>query len=189
MARVHQLPASVRSATVGPMNREQRLLEDEAGPNPILFYKQDDEWGCFSNFSLHRIATINPFNGLVEWYRTGEHRFQAMKATSLKDHHHVMGAPTAFQAKERGGPRGIVLRDGWGSSYGDLCYYVMFETVLAKAIQNHDVWETLMDSGDRYIYEDSPVDDIWGWRYRNDYRGKNLLGRCWMEVREVLRVE
>lgn len=168
------------------MNQEQRLAEDGA-EHPVLFYRPQDAWGYFSNFSPHRVAMINPFNGLMENYRSGEHRFQAMKARTLEDHHYVMAASSAYRSKERGGPRGILLRDGWGSSYGDLCYYVMFETVLAKAIQNKDVFNGLMSTEDRHIYEDSPVDDIWGWRYRNDYRGKNLLGRCWMEVREVLR--
>lgn len=39
----------------------------------------------------------------------------------------------------------------------------------------------------RRIYEDSPTDDIWGWRFQQSYTGKNLLGRCWMDVREVLK--
>ena len=168
------------------MKREARL-EQDAAKDPILFYNQDDEWGVFSNFSEHGIWLPHPFTGEMVWYRTGEHRFQAMKGSTEKQHEYVRLQPSAYKAKEAGGPRGnIELRQGWVSDYGNLPWYVMFETVLAKAIQVPDAAEALTLSGQRHIYEDSPTDDIWGWRYRNSYRGKNLLGRCWMQARDVL---
>jgi ribA/ribD-fused uncharacterized protein len=168
------------------MNKQARLELDGA-EDPILFYNAEDEWGVFSNFSEHGIWLPHPFTGETVWYRTGEHRFQAMKATTEEGHEHVRLQPNAYKAKRAGGPKGsIMLREGWVSDYGNLPWYVMFETVLAKYVQVVDAQEALSLTGSRHIYEDSTTDDIWGWRFRNDYRGKNLLGRCWMQVRDLM---
>ena len=171
------------------MNREERLEHDKAGDNPVLFYSQRDQWGCFSNFSNHGIQLPNPFRpGDNLLYITGEHRFQAMKAKTEKEHKKIAHAPTAARAKVLGGPHHCTLRDGWDSIYGALPWYVMCEVVIAKAIQNGEVLTALIATNDRFMYEDSPIDDIWGWRYRNSYNGKNLLGLAWMYARSVLLV-
>lgn len=171
------------------MNRGDRLLQDGAleHGDPVLFYASGDPFGEFSNFSRHGIWARDPFTGVVVWHATGEHRYQAMKARDEASYRFVNEGSGPGAAKHRGGPRGIALREGWGNDYGHLCWYVMFETVLLKAQQHPQIRRLLLATGDRHIYEDSPTDDIWGWRFENDYRGKNLLGRCWMDVREVLR--
>lgn len=169
------------------MTREERLKADGyEGVEPVEFYSARDEYGAFSNFSPHPVVMINPWTGRYQRYSTIEHRFQAMKATNLRDHGWVVEAPSSGDAKLRGGPGGISLREGWGSSYGDLCWYVMHEAVLAKAMQHPKIAELLLSTGDRPIWEDSPVDDIWGIRYEQSYTGKNLLGECWMDVRNLL---
>jgi ribA/ribD-fused uncharacterized protein len=149
---------------------------------PELFYRSKTKG---SNFSLHSIRLLDPWTGKPRVYKTCEHRYQAMKANSQAEHDWVCEAPTAFESKERG--REVKLRLMWGEHYGSYAWYVMWEVVMAKAMQHADVREWLLSTGDRPIYEDSPVDDIWGWRYENDHRGRNLLGRCWMQVRAVLR--
>ena len=169
------------------MQYEERLEQDGVEPgNLIRFYHGDDiDFGFMSNFSLHSLVALNPFTGEVDEYRTAEHRFQAMKATTPDDHEHVRCSGRPHEAKRRG--RHIDLTAGWGDSYGDLCYYVMFETVLLKFIQNDDARMSLLATGQKILWEDAPHDDIWGIRAGNDYRGKNLLGRCLMDVREILR--
>ena len=168
------------------MERTERLAIDGYGPDvePVLFYDARDEWGVFSNFSRHPVVMPHPFTGKTVGYLTAEHRFQAMKATNREAHDYVAAAAGPGDSKHKG--REILLRDGWGGNYGDLCWYVMFEVVLAKAFQHDEMMDALMLTGTRPIYEDSPVDDIWGWRFRNDYRGKNLLGRVLMQVRDVV---
>ncbi len=170
------------------ITRAERLARDgHAGVTPILFYRPQDPYGCFSNFSPHTVPLPDPWGrSVVVVYMTGEHAFQAAKATNPPDHDHVAGAPTAYVAKERGGPRGIALRDGWDSG---LSYSVMCQVVLAKARHHPQIMASLMDTGAQPIYEDSPVDDIWGWRYRNSYTGQNLLGKAWMNARDLLRVD
>lgn len=167
------------------MNREDRLIQDGVEGEPLLFYGQRNEHGWASNFSRHGVRLMNPWTGQVTSYRTGEHRYQAMKATDRVDHDWVNDASTPGKAKDRG--RTIRLREEWGADYGTFAWYVMFELVLAKALFYSDVKRALLATEDRHMYEDSPTDDIWGWRYENDYRGKNLLGRCWMGVRHVIR--
>lgn len=164
------------------MKLEERLKADGfEGVDPVLFYRSKT---LGSNFSLHPIQLPCPWCGDMVTYPTCEHRYQAMKATNESEHNWVVGAKTAFESKERG--RKVELRDPWGEHYGTFAYYVMLETVLAKATQHAEVRYWLLQTGKRPIYEDSPVDDIWGWQCRGDYRGRNLLGRAWMEVRDLL---
>lgn len=172
------------------MNLEERIVADGyEGLEPILFYRPRDPFGWGSNFSKHKVVLPYPFQGAKQFvsYPTGEHRFQAMKASTSESHEYVRAASSPFDAKKRGGPHGIVLRPGWGNNYGDLCWYVMAEVVLHKALQHSVIKAALLITGDRPIYEDSPTDDIWGVRFESDYRGKNLLGRAWMEARAVIR--
>lgn len=171
------------------MDFHDRILRDHGtlGVEPVLFYQPNEDWGGFSNFSHHKVMLYDRFGRGMVSYRTGEHAFQARKMTTAEAHDEVAAQETAFAAKKAGGPRGVgVMRDGWGDDYGDLCFYVMFEVVVAKACQNEDIYDLLMATGQQPIYEDSPIDDIWGWRYHNDFRGKNLLGRCWEQARSLL---
>lgn len=166
------------------MNREERLKQDGVLGEPVLFYGPRSADGEGSNFSPHSIILPHPFTKRWTKYQTGEHRYQAMKATTEEEHDYVNRAFSPGQAKHRG--REVLLRPGWGSDYGDYCWYVMFEVVLYKTRQNAAIEQWLRETADRHIYEDSPTDDIWGWRYAQDHRGKNLLGRCWMDVRSLL---
>lgn len=167
------------------MTREERLAQDGA-VNPILFYGAGGFWGVFSNFSGHGIWLRHPWTGEFVFYPTSEYRFQCMKACSEEDHNYVLAAKTPTEAKHRGGPRGIALIDGWDASYRGFAYYAMFEALVAKTLQHDEASTAVRNSGQRHIYEDSRTDDIWGWRYQQDYRGKNLLGRCWMDVRALV---
>lgn len=168
-------------------------MKADGTTDPVLFYgHKNGPYAVFSNFSQHQVWLPHPYRGgqLVPYFTT-EHRFQAMKAPNESAHDAIRNMPSAYGAKEAGGPRskvpGMVLREGWGSDYGDLCWYVMFEAVLAKACQHQEMYAALMETGSRHIYEDSPKDDIWGWRFEGDHRGKNLLGRVLMDVREIVR--
>jgi ribA/ribD-fused uncharacterized protein len=164
---------------------EERVEADGyGGLEPILFYAPKDANGWMSNFSKHPLWAINPFTGEYQEYRTGEHRYQAMKATTAYDHDLVARAPSPGLSKDLG--RQILLRDAWGNSYGDLCWYVMMEVVMAKLMNNDSLIPKLLATGEQPIYEDSPVDDIWGVRFQNCYKGKNLLGRCFMQARVQL---
>jgi ribA/ribD-fused uncharacterized protein len=170
------------------LSAEERLIQDGfEGIEPVLFFgKKGSEhpYYCFSNFAPIGLILPCPFTGERKSYPTGEHRYQAMKANTVEGHEWVRKSSTAYISKQRG--REVSLRDCWGERYGDLCYLVMLETVLAKASSSPHVRKVLKETGFRPIYEDSPVDDIWGWRHQNNHNGRNLLGRCWMQVRNLL---
>lgn len=166
------------------MNQAERLEKDGAGADPLLFYKPGDDYGFFSNFSMHGIELTNPWTNERQIYITGEHRYQAMKADSQEDHDYVLEVDNPGAAQRRG--RQVNLREGWGEDIAGLGWFVMLELITAKAIQHPSVGEILLVTGDRVIYEDSPTDDIWGWRHGPSHMGKNLLGRCWMQVRDLL---
>lgn len=166
------------------MTKKERLQQDGVVGEPVLFYGARNENGEGSNFAFYGVWLPNPYTGKVEWHETGEHRYQAMKATNAEDYKYVQASAGPGVSKKRG--REILLREGWGDRYGDLCYYVMLELTLAKVLQNDEVARWLKATGARHIYEDSPTDDIWGWRFRSDYRGRNLLGRCLIEARKIL---
>lgn len=165
------------------MNIQDRLIQDGTDEeHAIMFYGQRNLHGWLSNFSPHPITLHHPFTGIPTVYRTTEHRYQAMKATNAKDHDYVNAVDRPSYTKDRG--RSILLRPEWGDDYYDYCWFVMYECLVAKVTQHPALRVALnrfRDNG-MFLYEDSPTDDIWGVRYSRDYRGKNLLGRCWMQV-------
>lgn len=165
------------------MDRQARIAADGLTEEPLEFYYPQEAYGFMSNFSAHPVVMLHPFTGRLAEYKTTEHRFQAMKATTLEDHELVRVASRASDTKDAG--RQIYLRDGWGQNYGDLCWFVMVEALMAKVDQHPKLLKILLDTGTRAIWEDSPTDDIWGIRYQDNYSGKNLLGRAWMYVRSV----
>lgn len=171
------------------MTREERMEKDGLTEEPIEFYGKDCEHNYFSNFAPLGLWLPHPFTGELTWYGTGEHAFQARKAWTPAEHDYVVEAHTAFESKKRG--RAVALREGWDPINDDLyplCYRVMTEVVWGKAMEHAHIQKALLDSDERAIWEDSPTDDIWGIRYRDDYRGRNLLGRAWMETRDKIFV-
>jgi ribA/ribD-fused uncharacterized protein len=61
----------------------------------------------------------------------------------------------------------------------------MRAAVLAKFQQHEDIREILMATGDAKIVEHTTNDAYWG--DGGDSKGKNMLGRILMEVREHFR--
>jgi hypothetical protein len=72
----------------------------------------------------------------------------------------------------------------------------MFIACYAKFKNNSDILQLLQETGDRILVEASPTDAVWGIglapnnpRALNpiNWNGMNLLGKCLMDVREVLQ--
>lgn len=172
------------------MDAQTRLMTDGYDPKivkPVLFYSSRKPWGMFSNFATaFPIRMRHPFTGEEVIYATTEHRYQAMKATTMQEHEHVRTAQGPGEAAKRGRSE-IALRPDWTSHKGGLSYYIMMESVFAKVARHSAVKSLLKRSEGRPIYEDSPTDDIWGWRYKEDHRGKNLLGEVLMDIRAYAR--
>lgn len=61
---------------------------------------------------------------------------------------------------------------------------VMRKAVLAKFTQHEELRSLLLSTGETKLMEHTENDDYWG---DGDGRGKNMLGRILMQVRESLR--
>lgn len=77
-------------------------------------------------------------------------------------------------------------------------YDIMKEACMFKFQQNPDLKEELLETENKLLVEASPYDRIWGIGLRSEdpnfldmskWRGKNLLGKVLMDVRDELRIE
>lgn len=92
----------------------------------------------------------------------------------------IMQAPSPWAVKIISDKHKPQQPDNWG----EVKITVMKEIIAAKARQHEDVQKALQDSGDLLLAENSPIDSFWG--VGSDGRGRNELGRIWMEIREEI---
>jgi ribA/ribD-fused uncharacterized protein len=110
----------------------------------INFYRQQNEYGEFSNFYFAPIT----IDGL-EWPTT-EHYFQAQKFAHLEDKQYVelvRLSETPSEAAKLGRNRSFPLRPDWEEIKDD----VMRDCVLQKFLQHPELAEVLRGTGDRYL--------------------------------------
>ena len=144
----------------------------------IYFYKADQPYGCFSNFSPHQIIIDGK-----EW-PTVEHYYQAHKLLGTPDEplmEVIRHLPTPEQAAATGRDRDRIIRPDWSTAKRE----VMWEAVLTKFLTHKDVQKALLETGEELLIEDSPRDYYWG--RGKDGSGENQLGKMLMEVRNYLR--
>ena len=141
----------------------------------INFYRVTDEYGEFSNFAGYPITVKK------KRWPTSEHYFQAQKFEDKEDQEAVRNAKSPMLAARMGRDRKRKLRRDWES----VKVNVMREAVLAKFTQHDELRELLLSTGDAKIIEQTENDDYWG--DGGDGRGKNMLGRILMDVRQTLR--
>jgi ribA/ribD-fused uncharacterized protein len=136
----------------------------------IKFYKVKDPHGYMSNFYPAKFYLDG------KWWKTTEAYYQAMKTENVEDQEKIRNAKTPKQARDLG--QKVEMHKFFKDE-------VMYDCVLAKFVQNHDIREYLLKTGDEELIEDSSVDAYWG--CGADGTGKNMLGKILMEVREELR--
>ena len=146
-------------------------------PNPILFYKTNEPYGCFANFSRHGITLDG------KYWPTTEHYFQAQKFAGTSHEKVVHDAKTPGDAARLGRDRNRPLRDDWEGVRDD----IMRRAVKAKFEQHEEIRQILLGTGDAELIEDTTDDHYWERGTRGD--GKNMLGIILVEVREQLRAE
>lgn len=143
----------------------------------INFYSPRDAYGCFSNFSPHRIFLKDKI------WKTSEHYFQAQKFAGTEHEEKVRLAPTPKEAANLGRSRQRPLRRDWETVKDD----IMREALRAKFTQHKDLKKILLETGDALIVEHTKNDRYWG--DGGDGTGKNMLGKLLMELREELKNE
>lgn len=143
-------------------------------PAIIHFYRVDDLYGFFSNFSAHPV-----WIGGLRWPTT-EHYFQAQKFAGTPDAEAIRGAASPMQAAKMGRDRMRPLRPDWDT----VKLEVMREALRAKFTQHPDLHAALLATGDALLVEHTGNDRFWG--DGGDGKGKNWLGKLLMELREML---
>ncbi|WP_250125395.1 NADAR domain-containing protein [Chroococcidiopsis sp. CCMEE 29] len=144
----------------------------------IYFYKVNEPYGCFSNFSPHGIDLQG-----IHW-ATVEHYYQAQKFVETTDAALIPvihAAQTPEQAAALGRDRTRQVRSDWEQ----VKTAVMREAVLKKFLTHTDIQAILISTGDQLIVENSPKDYFWG--CGRDKTGNNHLGKILMSVRQEIR--
>ena len=141
----------------------------------IYFYKTNEEYGCFSNFSKHG------FELEAKYWITIEHYFQAQKFVGTESEEQVRLSSTPMEAADMGRDRSKPLRKDWEEVKDD----IMRRAVLEKFKANNDAKKILFSTGDEEIIEKTTKDYYWG--CGEDGTGKNMLGKILMETRDILR--
>eukprot|EP01103_Thecamoeba_quadrilineata_P001842 TRINITY_DN11700_c0_g1_i1.p1 TRINITY_DN11700_c0_g1~~TRINITY_DN11700_c0_g1_i1.p1 ORF type:complete len:160 (-),score=33.05 TRINITY_DN11700_c0_g1_i1:46-525(-) len=140
----------------------------------ILFYSTKGEFGCFSNFSAHRL-----FLKGVHW-PTSEHYFQAQKHAGTPVEEEIRKTDSPARAAKKGRSREHPIRPDWDKIKDQ----IMFEAVLSKFQQNQSIKEILLGTEDRELVEHTEKDSYWGDGLGG---GRNQLGITLMNVREEIR--
>lgn len=141
----------------------------------IYFYKINDEYGCFSNFSHYGFELDG------KWWMTSEHYFQAQKFHDTKYEEIIRLLDNPMEAAEMGRNRNLPLRKDWE----EVKDVIMKKAVLEKFKQNETIRKVLLSTGKDIIVEKTTNDYYWG--CGEDSSGKNMLGIILMEVREELQ--
>lgn len=143
--------------------------------SPILFY--EPEYYFLSNFSSFAIT----WEG--DTYMTTEHVYQSEKFEDKKIKIEIRNASSSHDALRIAKKHRSEYRKEWD----DVKLGIMKSILVEKVKQHEYIREKLLESGDREIFENSPVDDFWGWGNTKD--GANHLGKLWMEIRSELVLE
>ena len=141
----------------------------------IFFYRQNDAYGEFSNFSGHPIKLKGKL------WPTTEHYFQAQKFAGSDHEEQIRLARTPSIAARMGRSRSLPLRPDWETVKDD----VMREALRAKFDQHPKLKSLLLSTGAVELIEHTQNDSYWA--DGGDGSGKNRLGELLMELRTQLR--
>lgn len=151
-------------------------MEPLAIEPPIFFWSQP-EYKFLSNF-YPSLLTIDG-----KTWRTVEHRFQAMKTSSLEQQEEIRNAGSPKEAKKLG--RKVELIPDWESQK-----FQVMEEALQNKFSMEPFRSLLLQTGNSDIYEDSPYDRIWGTGTLGGVGpGFNHLGTLLMEIRGQIKLQ
>jgi N-glycosidase YbiA len=143
----------------------------------IYFYRVEDEYGEFSNFSRHSFSLEGH-----KW-KTSEHYFQAQKFVGTPHYGEVMRASSPGEAARAGRDRKRPLRKDWESVKDG----VMMKALRAKFAAYPELVTLLLSTNEEALIENTTNDYYWG--CGTDGTGKNMLGRLLVKLREELKRE
>lgn len=138
----------------------------------IYFYKTLDPYGFLGNFYKSKFYIYG------NWWNHVEGPYQAMKCVNKEDFEKLVQAKKGKEARDLGQKVKMI------SNWDKIKVEIMTECVMAKFLQNRNLLDQLIETGDAELIEDSPVDSFWG--CGKDRSGQNHLGKVLMAVREQL---
>lgn len=144
----------------------------------IFFYKVQDPYGCFSNFSLHSIDLQG------QTWPTSEHYYQAQKYKGTPHQalcEQIRQAATPEAAAALGRNSTYTVQPNWDIIKPE----IMYTAVRTKFLTHSAIQAELLSTGDELIVENSPCDPYWG--CGADGKGHNQLGKILMRVRQEIR--
>lgn len=150
-------------------------------PERVCFYEQD--FYVLSNFSAFSVCWAG------HRFPTSEHLYHWLRFSTGCDLHPmakhiaqaILEAPSAHEAFKLAQEFKGKQRKDWD----EVKVRLMTDVLRAKAGQHEYVRRKLQATGDRELVENSWRDDFWGWGPNKD--GQNMLGQCWMTVRNEMR--
>jgi N-glycosidase YbiA len=143
----------------------------------VLFYRLNEPFGEFSNFSPH------PFELEGRVWPTSEHYFQAQKFPDTEHEEAIRLAKSPMIAARMGRSRERPLRADWEAVKDD----IMRAALHAKFTQHPGLRSLLLQTGDAELIEHTKNDSYWA--DGGDGSGKNRLGQLLMELRTQFRNE
>lgn len=162
----------------------------------LLFYgHQASKDGGITTSCFSQWWAFHPFISDGITYLTAEHFMMAGKARLFKDEEMlaaILQSSTAAEAKALGRKVQHFDQKKWEEKRCE----IVVEGNYLKFSQDEKLASFLLETGSQIIVEASPRDRIWGigMGRNNEYatqpanwRGRNLLGFCLMEVRDRLR--
>ncbi|QUY42320.1 NADAR family protein [Acaryochloris marina] len=144
----------------------------------IFFYKVQDPYGCFSNFSLYSIDLQG------QTWPTSEHYYQAQKYQGTPHQalcEEIRQTSTPEAAAAIGRNPLYAEQDNWDVIKPE----IMYAAVHVKFLTHPTIQAELLSTGDERIVENSPLDSYWG--CGADGKGHNQLGKILMQVRQEIR--
>jgi ribA/ribD-fused uncharacterized protein len=153
----------------------------------VLFYRPVGPWGCFSNFSAHPVVVNGKF------FKTSEHALMYKKAELMGDME-TAGKILTVQKPGSAKALGRKIKPYDDAKWAAARFEVMVEILRQKARLHPEVRAALGRTGRRRIAEAAPRDFLWGIGVSadkapanpKDWKGHNLLGRAWEQVRSEL---
>jgi len=142
----------------------------------IKVFIYPNEFYCLENFSAFKIY----WQGIL--FATSEQAYQWEKFPKQDVvREQIINAMSAHQAFKIAQENDHLRDPNWLQRRVP----VMRDILAAKLRQHEYVRRKLFETGDRLIVEDSWRDDFWG--AGADGTGQNMLGRLWMQHRELLQ--
>ena|SRR3989344_5805739 len=138
----------------------------------VYFYTPN--FYSLDNFSAHAVRIWDRV------FPTAEHAYQWKKFSSSQPD----VAQKIFEAVSPNEAKNISIahKDSQSSTWDEEKVAAMEEIVKAKYEQHADVRKVLGRTGERNIFENSPIDTFWG--IGPEGAGQNMLGKLWMKIRD-----